>query len=486
MLVLSAVLHYMVPLGRSSLPASFFLTRHATERILFLLPIAGAAFAFGWTGGAILLVLSTLVMLPRVLFLSLHPFDALFEMLGVVVVGGVFVWMIDAQERERKLRQKTVEKLETLNSISATLCKAADLDETLNRAVDKVLEIVGSGQPKGAMFLLDPTSQSLRLRVHRGLDLGVVEGNVEIPLEECLCGAAARSGEVLIVPNALQDPRHRRCHEPTAHAHVCIPLRSKDHLLGVIDLYLDDGRPVESVDRQLFASIGRQIGVAVENARLCENLRFYIRQITRAQEDERKRIARELHDETAQGLIEISRRLDDLATTGDGFSEAVTLRLELLQQRIEDLLQGVRRFSRDLRPSVLDDLGLLPALEGLMADIASMGIEPVLQTQGRPRRLSSDVELALFRVVQEALNNVKRHSGASRVTVEVEFFARRVRVTVHDNGRGFKLKGRLSDLVAMGKFGLIGIEERIQLLGGIFTLLHSAGTGTILVADIPT
>jgi two-component system, NarL family, sensor histidine kinase DegS len=485
MLVLSTMLHYLMPQERSLPLTSYPLTRHAVERIIFLLPVAGAAFAFGRTAGIIVLALSGAIMLPRIILLSPHPMDALFETMGILVVGGVFVWIIDAQEKEKRLRQKTVEKLETLNAISATLCQAVDLDETLNRALDKVLEVVDNLEPKGAIFLLDPMNGNLRLKVQRGFSPDRLTQDLEVPLGECLCGAAAKSREVLIVFNASKDPRHTRCLETLPHSHACIPLQSKEQLLGVIDLYLSEAHPVDIVDREIFASIGQQIGVAVENARLCENLRFYIRQITRAQEDERKRIARELHDETAQGLIDISRRLDDLVTGGAELSDLPATRLERLQKRIEDLLQGVRRFSRDLRPSVLDDLGLLPALEGLMADVQQHHIEPLLHTQGTIRRLSPDAELALFRIVQEALNNVKKHSSATQVTVEAEFFERRVRVTVHDNGRGFQLQGRMSDLVAMGKFGVVGMEERTQLLGGCFAILTGPGTGTILIADVP-
>jgi len=255
--------------------------------------------------------------------------------------------------------------------------------------------------------------------------------------------------------------------------------------MGVIDLYLNDPRPVDAIDRQLFASIGRQIGVAIENARLCENLRFYIRQITQAQEEERRRISRELHDETAQGLIDVSRRLDDLEGSSGELPEPALSRLDDLHRRIEELLHGVRRFSRDLRPSVLDDLGLLPALEGLVADVKEYGIEPVLKTRGEPRRLMPDAELALFRIVQEGLNNAKRHSDASQVTIELEFYKDSVRLKIHDDGNGFALRGRMSDLVAMGRYGLVGIDERTQLLGGQFTLLTGMGKGTALVVDVP-
>jgi signal transduction histidine kinase len=485
MFAICIFLHYFTPQVRFLPLVPWPLGRHTMERIIFLLPVTAAAFAFGRTGGMLSLLVAVLVMLPRVFLVSPDPVDAVFETLGIGIVGYIIIWMIDAQEREKRLRQKAVEELKTLNTVSATLCQSLDLDDMLTRALEKVLDVVRNLEPKGAIFLLDPWRQILRLRVHQGMAPDLLPDDAEVPLGECLCGAAASSGEVLIVANALQDPRHTRCLDPVPHSHVCVPLRSRDRLLGVIDLYLKDPRPVDVIDRQLFASVGRQIGVAVENARLCENLRFYVRQITKAQEDERGRIARELHDETAQGLIDLSRRLDNLGSSCQECSETMLNRLDDLQHRIEDLLHGVRRFSRDLRPSVLDDLGLLPALEGLIADAGAYGIEPVLQTHGTPRRLSSDAELALFRIAQEGVNNAKRHSEASQVTIEVEFREDSLQLKIHDNGIGFDLRGRMSDLVAMGRYGLVGIDERTHLLGGRFTLETDVGEGTALIVEVP-
>lgn len=485
MFAICIFLHYFTPQVRFLPLVPWPLSRHTMERIIFLLPVAAAAFAFGRDGGMVALLSAVLIMLPRVFLLSPHPVDAMFETLGIGAIGYIIIWMIDVQEREKRLRQRAVDELQTLNTISATLCQSLDLDDMLTRALGKVLDVVRNLEPKGAIFILDPWRQILRLRVHQGMAPDLVPVDAEVPLGECLCGAAASSGEVLVVADALMDPRHTRCLDPAPHSHVCIPLRSRDRLLGVIDLYLKDPRPVDVIDRQLFASIGRQIGVAVENARLCENLRFYIRQITKAQEDERGRIARELHDETAQGLIDLSRRLDDLENSGQKCAEEMSDHLDDLHQRIEDLLHGVRRFSRDLRPSVLDDLGLLPALEGLLADLREYGIDPVLKTEGVPRRLSPDAELALFRIVQEGLNNAKRHSGASQVTIEVEFRQDCLRLQIHDDGSGFDLRGRMSDLVAMGRYGLVGIDERTQLLGGHFTLETDEGEGTTLTVHVP-
>jgi signal transduction histidine kinase len=355
----------------------------------------------------------------------------------------------------------------------------------LDRALGRVLEVVGGLESRGAIFLLDPWGQTLKLRAHRGVSPEFLEVAQEVPLGECLCGITAESGEVLVVRNALEHPNHARCPESEPHSHVCVPLKSKERLLGVIDFYLHVDESIDVIDQQMYAAIGRQVGVAVENARLCESLRFYVRRITRAQEDERRRIARELHDDTVQSLIDLSRRLDHLASSGDSFSDSSLERMEHLQVRIGEILQGVRRYSRDLRPSVLDDLGLLPAVEGLLADLRSEGLATSLEIVGEERRLAPEIELELFRSVQEALNNVRRHARATEVSITVQFSDRRVRITVQDNGRGFELLGSTGDFALTGKFGLLGMEERAQLLRGHFKVLTSHGKGTIVIVDVP-
>jgi signal transduction histidine kinase len=146
----------------------------------------------------------------------------------------------------------------------------------------------------------------------------------------------------------------------------------------------------------------------------------------------------------------------------------------------------VRRFSRDLRPSVLDDLGLLPALEGLMADVKGDSIEAELRIYGDRRRLTHEAELVLFRIVQEALSNVRRHSRASRVVTEVEFGESTVRISVEDNGQGFEPPGRTDDLAAMGKLGLVGMRERAQLIGGTVAVESELGKGTTVIVEVPT
>jgi two-component system sensor histidine kinase DegS len=653
MLAASTALHYFTPQMRFPPLVSLPLTRHSVERIIFILPIAGASFAFGQAGGLITLALAVLIMLPRAFLFSLYPVDALLETASVTVVGYIVIWMIETQEKERRLRQKAVARLQAINAVSNIVIGSLELEQILNSALDKVLEV--TGLDVGLIFLLDKQAQALILAAYRGISKESAAGVDRLKLEEGFCGRVAQSGEPMIVQNSSQDSRRARIavREEGLRAQIIVPLKSKGEVQGVLavatrssrqflpeeldlitaignqigvaienarlcqdaaqqlrteqrlsevaaritselelnkilpkvlqiaeELIGADAGGIALLDREsglirypfihnlprqladvtvplgnglagevittcrpvliedykvyahaipafveagttsvvavpiasgnqifgmlavgslnevksfcerdtaILASVGRQTGIAIENARLYENMRFYARQITRAQENERKRIARELHDDTAQALIHLARRLDNLATQHAEMSESAEERLEEFQELIDDILQGVRRFSRDLRPSALDDLGLLPALEGLMGDIeAGNGVETGLRICGDRQRLPPEVELALFRIVQEALNNAKRHSQASQVVTTVEFGKGGTRITVDDDGQGFEVPDRAGDLVSTGKLGLIGMQERAQLLGGTLKIRSKPGKGTTVTVEIPT
>lgn len=266
-----------------------------------------------------------------------------------------------------------------------------------------------------------------------------------------------------------------------------VPLLSVDKVFGQLGVFgIHEKKLFTDRDVALLSGVGRLAGIAIENARFYQNMRFYVRQITRAQEAERERIARELHDDTAQALLVLRRHLGALMSSPQQPPESAVQRLEQTRQLTDEILEGVRRFSQDLRPPTLDDLGLLPTLEGLVADLkAQEGIDVQLKVVGSQRRLPPEAELVLFRIVQEALNNVRRHAQASKVVTTVEFADGRVRLTVSDNGRGFELPSRMSDLAAAGKLGLMGMHERARLLGGVLTIESEVGKGTTVIADLP-
>jgi len=232
-----------------------------------------------------------------------------------------------------------------------------------------------------------------------------------------------------------------------------------------------------------FQHIARDV---TEEKRMQESLRFYLGQITMAQEEERKRIARELHDETIQALVVLARQLDDIASGGKGLSEYKKIQLDVLRERINNIMADVRRLSQDLRPPALDRLGLLPALEWLASDIGKRsGMNIEVTVKGVSRRFSPEVELVLFRVAQEALRNILRHSLATSAGITVEFGEKLIRITVKDNGQGFYLPETTGDLVKRGRLGLAGMQERIKLVGGSLKISSKPGKGTIVTIEAP-
>jgi len=329
MFAIGIVLHYPQQILATDSPSllSFLgLTRHAMERVFFLLPVTYAGFIFGIKAGLASLAVALVIMLPRVFLISLYLPDALFETSGIIVIGGMV---------------------------------------------------------------------NLWFHVHS------------------------------------RDITHRKSAE--------------------------------------------------------KNLRYYLQEITRAQEEERRRIARELHDDTTQDLVVLSRQLDSfvISATNHLPTEDISY-LEGLRQQTERILDGVHRFSQDLRPSVLDDLGIVPALEWLTSDLTNhFEVDITLEVRGSERRFPPDTELILFRIAQEALRNIWKHSEASKAWVTVEFGDAKAVLTVKDNGKGFQLPERMGDLAVAGKLGLAGMQERAQLAGGRLTLQSEPSKGTTVIVEVP-
>ena len=212
----------------------------------------------------------------------------------------------------------------------------------------------------------------------------------------------------------------------------------------------------------------------------------YIAAITQGQEEERKRLARELHDETAQALIALNQQVEMAQKLVDSDPDGAAERLAQARVNVAETLEGVRRFSRDLRPIYLEDLGFVPALEMLAREADQQeGLSVQWTLSGLARRLPADLELAAYRIVQEALNNVIQHAAAGQAWVEVRFEARRLVLSVRDDGQGFDAPDLPDALARQGHFGLMGIHERAFLYGGQLALRSAPGRGTDVVVRLP-
>jgi len=222
-----------------------------------------------------------------------------------------------------------------------------------------------------------------------------------------------------------------------------------------------------------------------EQKRAQDNLRAYASRAISVQEEERKRVARELHDETAQALASLGMDIGLLAKAKGLSSRELSKRMEELRDRASDILQGVRSLSLALRPEVLEDLGLLAALQGLTDDLINQqGIGAQFEVQGTPRRLSPDIELALFRIAQETLRNVVKHAQATECAVNVDFSPEKVKIRISDNGQGFSLPEVVNNSAYSSNLGLAGMQERAKLINGTLIIWSQPGRGTTIKLEI--
>jgi len=215
------------------------------------------------------------------------------------------------------------------------------------------------------------------------------------------------------------------------------------------------------------------------------SIRDYAEGITASQEAERARLARELHDQTVQDLIAMGQRLQ-MAQRALDRGDTCGARETLLKTRALDdaTLDGLRRLIRGLRPVYLEDLGFLPALEVLVGEIREGGVAAQVLVNGAPRRLPAEVEVAAFRIVQEALGNAVRHAQARQITLAVTFGERELTLAVQDDGVGFAMPATPDELTGAGHFGLVGIQERAWLLGGQVEVQSAPGAGTRVTARL--
>jgi signal transduction histidine kinase len=274
-------------------------------------------------------------------------------------------------------------------------------------------------------------------------------------------------------------------------------------------------RPLQELDRRAarvawgdFDAVKRPVGGVQEMddlratlAQMAERIRAYqtgmrdyLSAITRAQEEERSRLAHELHDDTVQALIALKQRTQmarkALASSpGSGQPpdpERAARRLDELEKLIDQELAALRRLISDLRPIYLEDLGFVPALEMLAHQLEERyGLDVRLDVRGETVRLAPDLELAAFRIVQQALNNVATHAQARNASVTVVFASDDLTLTVQDDGRGFIPPDQPADLAREGHFGLMGMRERAMLYGGYLTIASTPGQGARITAWLP-
>ena len=222
-----------------------------------------------------------------------------------------------------------------------------------------------------------------------------------------------------------------------------------------------------------------------EQKRLRDEKARFTRMLIEVQEEERKRISRDLHDETAQYLALLTLEVDNLITKQASLSPEAIASLRKFKDTAEQALKEVRRYSHELRPSVLEHFGLREALELIINESNERSrTRTEFHVVGQEFRLAEEVELVLFRITQEALNNIHKHSQAAVAQVKLEFHPQKIRLTVSDNGRGFNIHQEIVP-EGLGGLGIVGMKERASLIGADINIRSSIGKGTTVSVDLP-
>ena len=274
-----------------------------------------------------------------------------------------------------------------------------------------------------------------------------------------------------------------------AGRHVTIPLGADGKVQGIMVLLVPPNRFFAPADVELLTAMGEQIGLAIDRARAYDELRAkeeargrLVQQLITAQEDERRRIARELHDETGQALTALVVNLDFLVRQPSLDEAALRQRIAGVRDMAEDTLAEVRRVIHEMRPTVLDDLGLEAAIKWLVKKYEPSGLAVTVEVRGLERRLPGHVEIIIFRVVQEACTNTVKHAQATKLHVRVAREGDHVAVEISDDGRGIP-DGKSNRPTGIG---LAGLKERVALAGGQVTIGSGAdGSGTRVYAELP-
>jgi len=406
-----------------------------------------------------------------------------------------------ARSRDELLRQNR--ELVALNSVAAAISGAHRLGDVLAAALHTTLEVVNG--PAGWVVLPIGEGGRLTIVAYQGLSDDFIQRETDAATPECLCRQVLEGHGALLLPDVRYDcPRLARMQAMASDlcCHVSVPLLARGRAVGVMNIASNAERGVFNPEETtLLAAIGQQVGVAVENARLWEELQRQsalrsrlLEQTLAAQEAERQRIARELHDEAGSSLTSLMVGLRVIEGRAEE-AEAVRAQAAALKALAGELLTSLHDLSVELRPSALDRLGLVTALEqfvrdygrqhNLVADFQAAGLDGV--------RLPSEIETTLYRIVQEALTNVARHAAATHVGVILEQRERSVVAVVEDNGQGFDVAGatacpeRSEETTHGGgqRLGLFGMQERAALVGGRLTLESAPGQGTTVFVEVP-
>jgi signal transduction histidine kinase len=391
-------------------------------------------------------------------------------------------------------------QLKAVSRVSAALCGLSDLQAILRVGLDTVIDLLGG--TAGGIYLLDEEVSALRCRLARGL-VAEPGDEVTILLGQGVAGRVVDTGRAVLLGDISRDPESVKEGLETAEipslemgAFASIPLRSRHRVLGALNVVSEIPRRFASDDRYALHSIGEQLGVAIDRAEVLEQLsrgRETYQRLARyclvAQDEERRRIARELHDETSQSISALALNLRALVEMAEmsGQSQESVERIRRVESLAQETAYELTRIINDLRPGLLDSAGLVPAIRRFAQEhLEVQDVDVRVDVTGTFPRLAPEVEANLFRFAQGAITNIARHAEAHAVFISLDCTGDKLTLRIRDDGRGFDISQitGIDEKTGRGR-GLFAMKERIRLLGGSCAVGSAQGEGTTVMAEIP-
>lgn len=388
--------------------------------------------------------------------------------------------------------QQRVRELTALNQVAATLSQSLDLDKMLEAALTEVLTVVRADA--GSVALLNSSGQTLNLRTMYGFDENLQRLPGTVAIGEGLQGNVAATGEMVVVHDLAVDPRvGEESKDLLARTGLrgaaVLPIRSRGRVRGVLSVMVRRTRPFSTEELALLTSISQQIGVAVDNANLYTDLREERDRIIAVHEKVRHELVRDLHDGTAQVLSAMIMNMEVVKRAAVARPDLLPRELAYLDDLTRQANREIRQLLFQLRPVILETQGLAAAITAFAEQLRRYESYYLnLDLSTGDFKLTSQASGAVFAIVQEALNNIKKHAYASTVWIHMWVQHEDLHVTVTDDGRGMNLAAINAQYDQRGSFGLLNMRERTRLLEAEIELISprpGANDGTQVRLRVP-
>lgn len=401
---------------------------------------------------------------------------------------------LQQEQAARAEAEATARRLRAVQTITDAALAHLTLDDLLHELLVRISQALNTDT--AAILLVSEDGARLRLRASYGL--GIVSESLELPIGDGVDGSIALSTQPIIVNDLSTVQVKRAFQREKVKSMMGVPLHIEGRVIGVADVGTFAPCSFTEEDLQLLQVVADRAVSAIERVRLfeqvrsgMESLRVLSQRLMEAQEAERRHIARELHDEIGQALTILKL---DLETASEQMHQSAPsadfdLGMARIQEGIvllERTLGQVRRLSRELHPAVLEDLGLVSGLRWLVDRMArSRGIELQFSADSLASRLTPEIEIACFRIAQEALTNIARHARARQGQVELRQSDGMIVVSVADDGIGFDVQTARQGAALGTSLGLLGMQERVQAVGGTLEIESNPEHGTLVRARFP-